>query len=52
MGLGEPLMHPRFLDMVRVVKERGLRAEVTTNALLLDDAMAAALLEAGSTSSW
>ena len=47
MGLGEPLLHSRFLDMVRLVKERGLRAEVTTNALLLDEAMAAGLLEAG-----
>ena len=47
MGLGEPLLHPRFLDMVRLVKERGLRAEVTTNALLLDDQLAAGLLEAG-----
>ena len=47
MGLGEPLLHPRFLDMVRLAKERGLRAEVTTNALLLDDALAAGLLEAG-----
>ena len=47
MGLGEPLLHPRFLDMVRLVKARGLRAEVTTNALLLDDEMAAGLLAAG-----
>ncbi|HEX5643421.1 MAG TPA: radical SAM protein [Thermoleophilia bacterium] len=47
MGLGEPLLHPRFLDMVRKVKESGLRAEVTTNALLLDDEMAAGLLQAG-----
>ena len=47
MGLGEPLLHPRFLDMVRAVKQRGLRAEVTTNALLLDEAMAAGLLEVG-----
>jgi MoaA/NifB/PqqE/SkfB family radical SAM enzyme len=47
MGLGEPLLHPRFLDMVRLAKECGLRAEVTTNALLLHDAMAAGLLAAG-----
>src|SRR5674476_287494 len=47
MGLGEPLLHPRFLDMVRAVKRRGLRAAVTTNALLLDEAMAIGLLEAG-----
>ena len=47
MGLGEPLLHPRFLDMVRLARRRGLRAEVTTNALLLDDELAAGLLEAG-----
>ena len=47
MGLGEPLLHPRFLDMVRLVKQRGLRAEVTTNALLLDDPLATGLLAAG-----
>jgi len=47
MGLGEPLLHSRFLDMVRLVKSRGLRAEVTTNALLLDDEMAGGLLRAG-----
>ena len=47
MGLGEPLLHPRFLDMVRLAKARGLRAEVTTNALLLDDEVAGRLLAAG-----
>jgi hypothetical protein len=47
MGLGEPLLHPRLLDMVRLAKRRGLRAEVTINALLLDDELAAGLLEAG-----
>ena len=47
MGLGEPLLHPSFLDMVRAAKARDLRTEVTTNALLLDEAMAAGLLDAG-----
>ncbi len=47
MGLGEPLLHLRFLDMVRLAKEGGLRVEVTTNALLLDEEMAAGLLDAG-----
>ena len=47
MGLGEPLLHPRFLDMVRLAKRRGLRAEVTTNAMLLDAELAAGLLDAG-----
>jgi MoaA/NifB/PqqE/SkfB family radical SAM enzyme len=47
MGLGEPLLHPRFLDMIRLVKKRGLRAEVTTNALLLTPKLAQGLLAAG-----
>ena len=47
MGLGEPLLHPRFLDMVRTAKERGLRVEVTTNGLLLEEALARGLVEAG-----
>ena len=47
MGLGEPLLHPRFLEMVRYAKERGLRAEVTTNALLLTRELATDLLAAG-----
>lgn len=47
MGLGEPLPHSRFPDMVRLAKSRGLRAEVTTNALLLDDEIAGGLLPAG-----
>ncbi len=47
MGLGEPLLHPRFLDMVRLAKDRGLRVEVTTNALLLERELAAGLLDAG-----
>ena len=46
-GFGEPLMHPRFVDMVRLAHERGLRTEMTTNALLLDLDMARSLLDAG-----
>ena len=47
MGLGEPLLHPRFLDMVKLAKERGLRTEVTTNAMLLNKEMADDLVAAG-----
>lgn len=47
MGLGEPLLHERFVDMVRLAKARGLRTEVTTNAVLLDDEMAGDLAAAG-----
>lgn len=38
-GFGEPTVHPGILDMVRAVKGLGLRAEMTTNATLLDDAL-------------
>ncbi len=47
MGLGEPLLHPRLVDMVRLATARGLATEVTTNALLLDQAMADELVAAG-----
>jgi MoaA/NifB/PqqE/SkfB family radical SAM enzyme len=43
-GFGEPTAHPRILDMVRAVKALGLRAEMTTNATLLDDALIEGLL--------
>jgi MoaA/NifB/PqqE/SkfB family radical SAM enzyme len=43
-GFGEPTAHPRILDMVRAVKAAGLRAEMTTNATLLDDALVDGLL--------
>ncbi len=43
-GFGEPTAHPRILDMVRAVKALGLRAEMTTNATLLDDALVEGLL--------
>lgn len=47
MGLGELLLHPRFLHMVHLAKRKGLRAEITTNALRLQDTMAAGFLDAG-----
>ncbi len=43
-GFGEPTAHPRLLDMIRAVKGLGLRAELTTNATLLDDALVEGLL--------
>lgn len=46
-GIGEPLLHPRFVDMVRLAKEHHLRVELTTNALLLTREVAGALLELG-----
>jgi MoaA/NifB/PqqE/SkfB family radical SAM enzyme len=34
-GLGEPLMHPRFFDMVRHAAARGVRVSTNTNLTLL-----------------
>lgn len=45
---GEPLMHPQILDIVRWLRwEEGLTVNTLTNGILLDDAMAAKLADAG-----
>jgi len=44
---GEPLLHPQFLDMVRLAKGRGLRTGATSNAALLDGAMAEEIVRSG-----
>ena len=45
---GEPLLHPRFVDMVRYAKQAGVRLVQTfTDAIRLDEAMALNILEAG-----
>lgn len=44
-GYGEPLHHPDFLAMVAETKAAGLRAEVTTNGMLLSPALAEALVD-------
>ncbi|MFZ5918985.1 MAG: tungsten cofactor oxidoreductase radical SAM maturase [Chloroflexota bacterium] len=46
-GLGEPLTHPHFLEMVRRVRERGLAVTIGTNGLLLDASMARELVRLG-----
>ena len=46
-GLGEPLLHERFPEMVRLAHERGLRTEMTSNAMLLTPALAERLISAG-----
>jgi|HigsolmetaAR202D_1030399.scaffolds.fasta_scaffold18942_2 Predicted Fe-S oxidoreductases len=35
-GLGEPLMHPRFFDMVRHAASRGVRVTTNTNLTILN----------------
>lgn len=46
-GLGEPLLHPELPDMIRLAHERGLRTEMTSNAMLLTPEMAHRLIDAG-----
>ncbi len=46
-GLGEPLTHPHILDMVRLVRERGLAVTIGSNGLLLDRAVSWELVELG-----
>jgi MoaA/NifB/PqqE/SkfB family radical SAM enzyme len=46
-GFGEPLLHDRFPEMVRLAHARGLRTEMTSNATLLTPSLAGSLVEAG-----
>lgn len=44
---GEAYLHPGFLDVVRALRERGLRVTMTTGARGIDEALARAIAEAG-----
>jgi MoaA/NifB/PqqE/SkfB family radical SAM enzyme len=46
-GLGEPMLHPRFFDMVRYAVARGLRVSCNTNATVLDDRRAEQCVTSG-----
>ncbi len=45
-GFGEPMSHPHIFDMLRRVKDLGLRTEMITNGTLLDEARCAQLVAA------
>ncbi|CAA7617728.1 radical SAM/SPASM domain-containing protein [Magnetospirillum sp. SS-4] len=44
---GEPLMHPRIVDIVRMIKDAGYACGFTTNGSLLTPEMSGRLLDAG-----
>ncbi len=44
---GEPLLHPRIIEMIEYAKERELWVELSTNATRLDEAMARRVIGAG-----
>ena len=46
-GLGEPLLQPHLVDMVRYAKERGIEVGFNSNAMLLNRARAEALVASG-----
>jgi len=46
-GLGEPLMHPRFFEMVAHAAQRGIRVSTNTNMTLMTDARAAECVASG-----
>jgi radical SAM protein with 4Fe4S-binding SPASM domain len=46
-GIGEPLIHPRIFEMIRITRKAGIRAGLSTNATLLDERRAERLLDSG-----
>jgi len=46
-GQGEPLLHSRFFDVISAFKRAGLRTQVFTNGLLLDDQMVRRIVSSG-----
>jgi MoaA/NifB/PqqE/SkfB family radical SAM enzyme len=51
-GFGEPLSHPRIVEMVGEAKGRGCRVELITNGTLLDERMSEGLIRAGLDMLW
>jgi MoaA/NifB/PqqE/SkfB family radical SAM enzyme len=46
-GAGEPMLHPRFDDIVALIKELGLELTIITNFTLVDEARARRLVDLG-----
>src|SRR5436190_22861173 len=46
-GLGEPMMHPRFFDMVAYASSRGIRVSTNPNLTLLNARRAEACVTSG-----
>jgi MoaA/NifB/PqqE/SkfB family radical SAM enzyme len=44
---GEPLLHPRLIDMIDYCRKKGLRSEISTNATLLNEELSQHILDAG-----
>jgi radical SAM protein with 4Fe4S-binding SPASM domain len=46
-GLGEPLLHPRFYDMVSLAARRGLHVSTSTNMTVMTEEQAARCVDSG-----
>lgn len=46
-GGGEPFMHPRILDFMRFIKNRGMHLDMSTNFTLVDPSVAEQLVDIG-----
>jgi MoaA/NifB/PqqE/SkfB family radical SAM enzyme len=51
-GIGEPLLHPRIVEMVKQVKSLGTSVELITNGTLLTKEMSQQLVRAGLDTLW
>jgi MoaA/NifB/PqqE/SkfB family radical SAM enzyme len=51
-GIGEPMYHPDFIEMVRLAKEAGKHVECVTNGTLLTPGYAEAVIRAGLEKAW
>lgn len=46
-GIGEPMIHPRIFDMIRIARDAGIWTGISTNATLLDERRTNLLFESG-----
>lgn len=46
-GLGEPLLHPRFFDMVAYATQRGIQVSTNSNLTVMSEAGARACIDSG-----
>ncbi|MCJ7617085.1 MAG: radical SAM protein [Desulfobacterales bacterium] len=47
VGLGEPLLHPKLADVLRILKQRRLRTGLVTNGMALTPEKAQMLIKLG-----
>ena len=51
-GIGEPMFHPQFVEMVRLAKAAGKRVEAVSNGTLINQETAVGMIEAGLDEVW